>query len=383
MSKKPKFAWGISGILDQGRAFLGAEIAVPLAGAAIKGVAGLASGQSSSTQVSGIELPQEFELDMIDQADQNLTAVRQDLETNQAALDLFNERMDILQKSADQLVPDDQTIARLRDNAIRLQEKVGLETEKLVEGGFLTQSEAQDLAQARQLSFGEGELTGAAKEAFENQKAQTIQNMKRSGASPAVIDQALRQLETTFKQGTAQSLLGLTQQRSMLRQQNLQGAQIGMNAIRGNLEAIGSGLQMQAGLASQQAQGQSLFSQLQQRLRQEGMDVFKQVGSYDLSSKTLGQIRSGDIGPLGGGQNLASVRQGTTNNGNLLQTAQDYFRDKKGAMIGGNQLEFAQYMNRNDLIQEALGGGPNEQGRLRDLAEQNKQEYQNFLRNRR
>lgn len=295
--------YGVSAIIKQDRVFFGAET---IAAAAITGGFGLlegaasAQGQSQST-VTGLTLPPEFELDLIDQVDNNLMNIRQDYQKNIEAYNLFDERMKIAQSSADNLIPDDETIARLRDNAIRLQEKIGLETEQMVEGGFLTQDEAQDLQQAKSLIYGEGELQGTAKEAFENQKAQMIADMRRNGASPSIIQQSLRQLENTFKQGTAQGILGLTEQRSILRGRNYQNAGLAMDAVRGNLQAIGQGIQMQSGLAGQRLEGRSLFAQMQERLRNEGLGQFQQLGQYKLSGKTEGMIERGDIGQLGTG----------------------------------------------------------------------------------
>lgn len=350
---------GPAAIAAQGRMCFGG----PGETAAVTGlmslIGGVASGAGSGgtqTTVQGIELPPRFELDLIDQIDQNLYDIKQERNNLKEEYDLFTERMDIMQASADKLIPDDETIERLRDNALRLHEKIGGEAENLVDRGYLTQDEAQDLKQYRQLTMGEGQLQGEMLAAFDNQKASLLQEME--GQSPAVKAQALRMLETQFKQGTAQGLIGEMGMRSDLRQANFNQVNQAMGAVTNNMAMIGQGLQMQSGLLGQRTAGNEAFTRMNQANRQDNLQQYLTLGQHKFSSDTRGKIATGQIGQLGSGDAMAQVREGSSNMGSLYDQAMKQAEGKHIPSRGlqDDYVEIASFAGRNDLVERMAAG---------------------------
>lgn len=350
---------GPAAIVAQGRMCFGG----PGETAAITGLvsvlggamSGAGSGQTQTT-VQGIELPPKFELGLIDQIDQNLYDIKQERSNLKDEYDLFTERMDIMQASADKLVPDDKTIEKLRDNALRLHEKIGGEAEDLVDRGYLTQDEALDLKQYRQLTMGEGQLQGDMLAAFENQKASLLQEME--GQSPAVKAQALRMLETQFKQGTAQGLMGEMGMRSNLRQANFNQVNQAMSAVTNNMAMIGQGLQMQSSLLGQRTAGNEAFTRMNQANRQDNLQQYLTLGQHKFSSDTRGKLATGQIGQIGSGNAMAQVREGSSNIGSLSQQAMKQAQGKhiQSRGLQNDYVEIAQMAGRNDLIERMAAG---------------------------
>lgn len=283
---------GIKGILENRANFFWTEVAV----AGIGAVGGLLEGGGSTTEVSGISLPPNFELDLLDQVSENLNMTQQEQERLSITFDTFSRRVDLLEGLAQAETPDEQALADLRTNALELANVLGADAKELANQGFLTAAEAEDFQQARQLAFGEGELGGASLDAFERQKGELLQQLRRSGASPATVAQAVDNLERSFRGQTAQNLLSLTQQRSATRMQNIGQAQ----QTLGGLQATRA---QEMASATQGLQGRIALQQAAQGLRQERLGTFEQLGQFDLSGRTRSDIEEGNIG---------SLRQGTS-----------------------------------------------------------------------
>lgn len=279
-------------------------------GAGVGLLGGLFGGGGGQTERSGLELPREFELDLIDTLGENLNQINESYARVTAAADVFDKRIRLLESAAQRQIPSQEVIAQLRDNSMQLATTLGASSQELAENGFLTAQEAQDFEMARQLTFGRGELQGQAAQAFEEQKGALIQDLRRSGASPAVIEQSLRQLENSFKQGAASGILDISARQSAQRQAGFAQSLQGLSALEQQRAGVRQDLQVSAGLAQGRAQGTSMFEQLQERLRDQRLGQFERLGEFDISKKTNREIARGNIGPLGEGSPLtATVRE--------------------------------------------------------------------------
>ena len=269
----------------------------------IQGIA----GSGGETQTVGLELPPEFEIELIEASEQNLASITADFEKLQKAEDAFSRRIEAIEGIINATIPPEQALNQLRDSSLSIAESLGQSAEDLIANGFLEADDIDDLKQLEQLEsadFSDPRLENQ----LADERARLEQDLRRQGASPAVRAQALSE----FDRRAEESRFGRTEElregrfgrissrigtRAGLRQSGLQQAissfgvtSEAINQARSGAESLG---QLAAGELSVAQTGAAVRGQL----RDQRLGTFQSLGEFDFSKRIKQLLGTGEIGP--------------------------------------------------------------------------------------
>lgn len=257
------------------------------------------------SQKGGYTLPPEFEIQYIQQFEEDMARREQDYQMVTQAYNLYDQKISALNNIISKGY-NEQDFYQLQDSNMRLAQTMGGSAEELAKNGFLTKEDQNDLQSMKNIAQGDfkGQTSGVLEGQLADQKRQLEQDLTRQRLSPTQRLIALNQFEQNATQqrfGFAQQQFGmqgqLINQRAGLRQQ---GYGQSMNTLQGNMglasQYMGAYNQLGQNYGNQySAFGQALA--FQGGLRQEGQEAYKTMGQFKFSNNTKDALKSGLIGP--------------------------------------------------------------------------------------
>lgn len=270
------------------------------AGAIIGGVASGISAlgglfKKNKKSSSGYTLPEAFQYDMIDNFEERMAQMQADLQKLDTMEQYFTQKMDMYQAAIDGQILDADVTKGLQEMNVSLIQSLGVSAQELADNGFLSSADMADLQALKELEAADYEDPRLKRE-LDEQKAQLLADMRRNGASPQEISQALNQFDVQAReakfarsQELKQSQAGLISNRMGLRQGTIgQNINIANNSIaqtsgllQSNLATIGFGSEM----ANNRLAGQSSLLQMGQGLRQEQQLAYTNLGEFKFSGR--------------------------------------------------------------------------------------------------
>lgn len=272
-------------------------------------IGGLFGGGGGSSQKSGYTIPPEYELQFLQQFQNQFSQMQSDYQTIGAAYNAYNDKIGALNNIIEKGYSPENFQAIQQSN-FQLGQTLGMDAQTMAKNGFITSKDQQDMQYMQGLIQGHGQ-GGTKNQALEdqigNQKRQLEQDLARGGVSPAQRAGALAQFEQSANQQRDQNsqqefgqMSQLLAQRSGLRQQGYNQATNTLN------QGMNMGNQYMAGYqqlgqnyAGQQNAAQNML-QLQQGLRGEANQNFQLLGQMNLSKTTSNFIKGGGASQWGG-----------------------------------------------------------------------------------
>lgn len=291
-------------------------------GALAGGIGGMFGG---GEETSGISLPPEFELGLIQQFSQSMQQIQFLSQQNQIIYDAYRQQNQSLQAALSGTIPSDQALRTLTDTTQQIAQAFGGDALAAIQSGFLDQDSAKyaGLIEEREGAF-QNAVQQVQSGQFKNpvvenqindQRRQLEQDLARSGVSPAQRSIALSQFERqaselrfnagqSFVQTQGQALGASTGALQTAAGTSLSGRQFGFQrAVTGyqtGLNQLQFAQQGMAGLASLQQAG---FGAGQQYLAQGNafaqmpMNLYGQLGQFNFSDTSRDLLKSDLIGP--------------------------------------------------------------------------------------
>lgn len=274
-----------------------------IGGAVIGGVSGLFGGGGSKS--SGYTLPPEYELQYIQQFQDDMARRQADYQGLQTAYDAFDQKIGALNDIISRGYTP-QAFQQIQQSNFQLTQALGKSGLNLAENDFLTKDDQNDLQQMMNIAQGDfkGQTSPVLEGQLADQKRQLEQDLTRQGLSPTQRLIALNQFEQNATQqrfNFAQQQFGLQGQvigqRAGLRQQGFNQATnslgSGMNMASQYMGAYG---QLGQNYGAQYSGIQQMF-QGQSGLRQEGQAAFQTMGQFKFSNNTKDLLAAGRVGP--------------------------------------------------------------------------------------
>jgi hypothetical protein len=328
-------------------------------GAAVGGIAGGlggAFGSSGSKTTSGYSIPPEYELQYIQQFQTQLGQMQQAYQQVQSLASAFSTKIDALNSiigGGDK----NEALQALQQSNYNIAQGLGMSGEDLVKNGFMTAADKADVDKMSQLAGSPDQLVKdpALEQQINQQRAQTTLDLKRQGASPAAIAQALQKYDMAAEQARFQrsqdlKSTGLNQigqvisTRAGLRQQGFGQAQ---NTLNQNLGFTGQALGLLGSNYGQQLSAQNQALTMQSQIRGEQTNAFTTMGQFKFSPYTSRAIESGLTGP-------GTFAQQTGLSRDLVDPYQlAVRRGENSANMGGTNLATGSF---SPVLQQALTG---------------------------
>jgi hypothetical protein len=268
------------------------------------GIAGLFGGGGETTQ-SGYTLPPEYELQYFQQMQKNFQQIQLAYKQSQSLYQIYNQRLETISKALQGTIPTDEALRGMTDTSMKLGLTLGMDAQTLAKNGYITASDQTQLEKMQRMTEDPSKYKNAATENdIASQKRQLLQQLVRSGASPAQQAQALALFEQTaaqYRQQATNTMVGQMGQNIQLgaglRQQGFGQAVSAIGTMQGQIGAA----QQSMGLLSsvyggQYNAGQSTL-QTQQGLRGEANAQFADLGKYQISDRSQAALESGLVGP--------------------------------------------------------------------------------------
>lgn len=348
-------------------------MALPILGAVTAGIGAvgeIAKAFSGDDQtVQGLELPPEFELQLIDAVDQDLASLNTEFQRITDLEQAFNDRIGALEGIVSNTLPTEEGLRALRDSSVRIATNLGQSAEELISNGFLDEDDIADLDELANLE-GRQERDPALERQLADERARLEQDLRRSGASPAVRAQALSQFDRTAEEsrfrraeelregrgGRISQRIGL---RSDLRERGFNRAVRTSDLLNRDLTAARQGAEQLAGLAGARFDAGTQAQGIRSGLRGERRTVFENLGQFNISDRTLESLAN--RGPKATGSSSETIgvnpatrtRLGRISNEDLLNR----IRNIEFAKRRGGASEREQASERDAIIAEATRRG--------------------------
>ena len=281
------------------------------------GAAGIqAATAGGGSSVSGFQLPPEYELQLLDQFDQNISDAQRSYQEYGMAADAYTKRLDVYQKQLSNLMPSAQAQRELAQTNMQLVQSLGKDANELVKNGFMTQA---DIDQMQQLQgIGRGEYQNQVTEnQIADQKRQLEQDLSRAGVSPTQRQIALSQFEQGAQRQREQAgntqfarVQSILSGQSQLRQQGFNQALGTLGAQNQALGMIWQGTQARMGIDQAKYGVAGDQQKIQREQRQDSIGQYQELGKFVLSDRTQNALAGGQLQP-GGSQSTATSQFGS------------------------------------------------------------------------
>lgn len=274
-----------------------------LAGGVLGGVAGAFSGGGGSSSSSGYTLPPEYELQFLNQIQQNLSQTQAQYGAVNQLYNTYQGRLDTIYGAMQSTIPSDQALQSLRQNNVDLANQLGASAEDLVKNGFITKDDQQHLQDYQDAAQGKLVDPGLAQQ-HKDQRRQLQQDLARQGVPLAQQQIALQQFDASARSemfnrsvGLSTGIAGGLQLSQALRQQGFNQA-VGSNQnLMNQLGFAQQGLGNLANIGQQGFQAGMANQQYQLGLQNQANQQYQTLGQFKLSKETKAGIESGLVGP--------------------------------------------------------------------------------------
>ncbi len=307
-------------------------------GAIAGGLAGAFGGGGS--QESGYTLPPEYELQYLQQFQQQMQQMQQDYQAIGQAYEAYNTKINALNETI-QSGYRPENFRAIQESNMRIGKALGMNAEQLAKGGFITAEDRNSLAEMEKVAAGNyNQVSNPVLEGQLNeQRRQLEQDLARSGVSPQQRSIALQHFDQSANEqryGQAQQQFGLysnlINQRAGLRQQGYGQAAntLGLGMQQGAQYLTGY-QQLGQNYAGQHAAANNMF-QLNQGLRGEGREAFTTMGQFKFGDQTKGLLQAGVVGPGSMYDQTGVARNDAKNFGKYISSMQsEQFRQDNPA----------------------------------------------------
>lgn len=305
-----------------------------IAAAGIGAVGGFAESIfGSGSQVSGLEIPGAYEIDLLSTIDENITQIEADRARVAELAAAYETRTETYRGILEGTIPNTVALNALRDTSASIALNMGQSTQELVANGFLDQEDVDDLAALEKLDR-EDFADPALEAKLAEQKARLEQELTRDGVGPSGIAQALTQFEQDAEISRFQRANELRRERgasinqrigirSGLREQGFNRATQGFSLLSSELNRIGSTASALQNMNQNQLSAGANLVSMNQALRGERFSQYQALGEFDLSKNARRLIERGIIGP--GPAPTANNRQVSTGYGVTEVPGDRYF----------------------------------------------------------
>lgn len=333
-----------------------------IAGGVLGGVAGAFGGGGGSSSSSGYTLPPEYELQFLQQMQQNLDYTQQQYQQSNDLYNTFNDRLNLIQGAMSNTIPSNEALAQMRQSNISLAQQLGASAEDLVKNGFITKDDQAHLQDYQNAVQGKLEDPGLKQQHLE-QRRQLQQDLARQGVPPAQQQIALQQFDQNSRSemfnrsvGLAQGIAGGLNLSSALRQQGYNQALGSNQNLMGQLGFAQQGLGQMANFGQMGYQAGMGNLQYQLGLQNQANQQYTTLGQFKLSGTTKDAIKSGLVGP-GTYAQQTGIARGKVGQFANMQSTYDNARTQN--MLDQYKQNFVSYNNGNQgMWGDYIGKGP-------------------------
>lgn len=296
-SKGVGLASSVGGGAAMGSAMGPVGTAVGAAAGLFAGLAGMFGSDPAQQTAQRLVLPPELELDMLNRVNQNMQRLQSGFSQIDTLTREYTQRLNLVDQAISGQIPSNEVQKQLADSSARIAAGLGLSGEELVKNGFLTNQDLKDLETIKGIESKTLDELSQQSEGINKQKQQLTQQLLRSGASPAVIQQALNDFTSTAIESVRNRAYEDIHQRTALRESGLNQTLSMQQGLQSELGRINQLNQSRLNLGQNILEAGVGGVNLQNQLSQSMLDQYNQVGQYKLSKRTNRAIARGEVGP--------------------------------------------------------------------------------------
>lgn len=297
----------VAGGISAASGFTGPAAPFVAAAGFLTSLAGSFVGGPNRSAPGAAYLPPEYDVALIRASQDQLKQINANYAQITQLGAIFNQRMDLLNKAAKGLIPPATLTRSLTLQSAQIAKAFGGDVQTAIKNGFMTPQDQADLANLRKAE--NQDFTDPTLERqLTTQKAQLEQELRRQGVGPAQRLRALQdfdQYATESRFSRKNELLNELQSRTLGRVgasvnartagYNIAAGEYG--ALNANLEQTSRAINFSANLAGNQLAGNQSVLGVQGALRQETLNNYRNLGTYNFNNETRDLLQTGNIGP--------------------------------------------------------------------------------------
>lgn len=266
-------------------------------------IAGAVQGGGSSSSSSGYTLPPEYELQFLQQIQQNLQYTQQQYGAVNDIYNTFQQKLDTIYGAMQNTIPSNQALQQMQQINVGLAQQLGMSAQDMVKNGFMTPDDQKHLQDYQDAAQGKLVDPGLQQQHTE-QRRQLQQDLARQGVPAAQQQIAMQQFDQNSRSemfnrsvGLSQGIAGGLSLSQSLRQQGYNQAMGSSQNLMAQLGFAQQGMNQMANLGQMGYQAGMNNQQYQLGLQNQANQQYQDLGQFKLSKGTQQLIAGGAVGP--------------------------------------------------------------------------------------